>query len=116
MRDKFKLRFQALHRINALPKLPPALHPGTVHILLRKFSKKVLVDEMILSRSLSGVFESVSGMDDHRLLHDLHHQDVVIDHCEGSFSLCILDVKVWFRLDQHVGKAIEAALCCYMKR
>jgi hypothetical protein len=91
VRDKFKLRFQALHSSYAflLPILPPALHPGTVHILLRKFAQKILVDEMIFSRTLSGVFESVSGIRDHRFFHNFHHQDVVIDHCEGGFSICI---------------------------
>ena len=118
MRDQFKLSFQALHRIYAfvLPILPPALHPGTVHILLRKFHKEILIDKMIFSWSLSGVFKSVSAMGYHSFFHDFHHQDVVINHCEGSFSLCIVDIEVWLRLNQHVGKAIEATLGCYMKR
>jgi len=93
VRYKFKLRFQALHRSYAflLPILPPALHPGTIHILLRKFTQKVLVDKMIFSRSLSGVFESVSGIRDHRFFQYFHHQDIVIYHCEGGFSICIAD-------------------------
>ena len=117
MRYKFKLRFQALHRSYAflLPILPPALHPGTIHILLRKFAEKNLVNKMIFSWSLSRVFESVSGMGYHCFFHDFHHQDVIINHCEGGLSLCIVDIEVRLRLNQHVGKAIKTTLGCHMK-